>query len=76
MEVLMAIASGVLYTAGIYLMLRRRLVHGVEDAEVMLGVLEVGFRHHPVAAAGRIAAELQVLLEQLLRCAAQPHVRA
>ncbi len=52
-----------------------RLVHGVDDAEVMLGVLEIALRHHPVAAARGIAPELQILLEQLLRGAPHPQVR-
>ena len=33
----------------------------------MLRVLEVALRHHTVATAGRVAAKLEVLLEQLLR---------
>ena len=56
--------------------LLRRLVHGVEDAEIVLGVLEVAFRHHAVAAAGRVAAELEVFLEQLLGGAADAQVRS
>ena len=47
-----------------------RLVHRVQDAEVMFRVLEKRFRHHPVAAAGRVAAELQIFLEKLLGGAA------
>ena len=42
----------------------------------MLGVLKIAFRHHTVATARRIAAELQVFLEQLLRRATNAHVRA
>ena len=41
----------------------------------MFGVLEVALRHHPVAAAGRVAAELEIFLEQLLRRAADAQVR-
>lgn len=52
-----------------------RLVHGVQDAEIMLRMLEIAFRLHPVPAAGRVAAELEILLEQLLRGAAQPDIR-
>ena len=52
-----------------------RLVHRVDDAEVVFGMLKIAFRHHPVAAAGRIAAELEVFLEQLLRGAAHPDIR-
>src|SRR5579883_613626 len=41
----------------------RGLVHRVEDAEIVLGVLEVAFRHHPVPGPGRVAPELEVFLE-------------
>lgn len=51
------------------------LVHGIQDAEIMFRVLEVAFRHDPVAAAGRVAAELQIFLEQLLGRPADAHVR-
>ena len=52
------------------------LGHGVEDAEIVLGVLEVAFGHHAIAAAGRVAAELEVFFEQLLGGAADADVRA
>lgn len=60
----------------ILLMLHRGLVHGVQDAEVMLGMLEIAFRHHAIPAAGRIAPKLEVFFEKLLRRAAQPQIRA
>ena len=47
----------------VLLLLLRGLVHGVQDAKVVLGVLEVAFGHHPVAGAGRVPAELEILLE-------------
>ena len=53
-----------------------RLGHRVENAKVVLGMLEIAFGHHPVAHAGRIAAKLQIALEQLLRGAAYPQIRA
>ena len=56
--------------------LLNRLVHRVDNAEIMLGVLEVAFRHHPVPAAGRVTAELEVFLEQLLRGAAHADIGA
>jgi hypothetical protein len=59
----------------ILLMLHRGLVHGVQDAEVMLRMLEIPFRHHAIPAAGRIAPELEVFFEKLLRSAAQPQIR-
>ena len=52
-----------------------RLVHGVQDAEIVLGILEVAFGHHPVPHAGRVAAELEVFLEELLGGAADSQVR-
>ena len=61
---------------GLRLALLCRLVHGIEDAEVVLRMLEVAFRLHAVTAAGRIAPKLEVLLEQLLGRAAQTDVRA
>ena len=60
----------------ILLMLHRGLVHGVQDAEVMLRMLEIAFSHHAVPAAGRIAPKLEVFFEKLLRRAAQPQIRA
>src|SRR6185312_2951069 len=57
------------------LALLRRLVHRVQDAEIVLGVLEIGLRHHAIAAARRVTAELQVFLEQLLRGATDAHIR-
>jgi hypothetical protein len=57
------------------LVLLRRLIHGIQDAEIVLRVLKIALCHHAVAAAGRIAAELEILLKQLLRRTADPHVR-
>jgi hypothetical protein len=56
-------------------LLRGGLVHQVQNPEIVFGVLQVAFRHHSVATAGRVAAELQVFLEQLLRGAANADVR-
>ena len=56
--------------------LLNRLVHRVDNAKIMLGVLEVALRHYPVPATGRVAAELQVFLEQLLRGAAHADIGA
>jgi hypothetical protein len=60
----------------VLLVLLRRLVHCIQDTEIMLGVLKIALRHHSVAAAGRIAAELEILFEQLLRRSADPKVGA
>jgi len=59
----------------ILLMLHRGLIHGVQDAEVMLRMLEIAFRHDAIPAAGRIAPKLEVFFEKLLRRAAQPQIR-
>ena len=42
----------------------------------MLGMLEIGLGHHPVAAAGRVAAELEIFLEELLGRAPQAQIGA
>ncbi len=59
----------------ILLMLHRSLVHGVQDAEVMLRMLKIAFRHNAIPTAGRIAPKLEVFFEKLLRRAAQPQIR-
>jgi hypothetical protein len=51
-----------------------RLRHRVQDAKIMFGILEIALRHHPVAAAGSIAAKLQVFLEKLLRRATNAQI--
>ncbi len=55
-------------------LLSGRLIHQIQDAEIMLGVLEIAFRHDPVAAAGRVAAKLQIFLKQLLRGATDTQI--
>jgi hypothetical protein len=57
-------------------LLRGGLVHQVQNAKVVLGVLKVTLGHHAVATARRVASQLQVFLEQLLRGTAHPDVRA
>jgi hypothetical protein len=42
----------------------------------MFGVLEIALGSHPITAAGRVATELEVFLEELLGRAANPHIRA
>ena len=58
------------------LVLLRRLIHRIQNAEIVFGVLEIAFRHHSVAATGRVTAELEVFLEQLLRRSANAEVGA
>jgi len=58
------------------LVLLRRLVHRIQDAEIVFRVLEIAFRHDAIAATGRIAPELEILLEQLLRRSADAEIRA
>jgi hypothetical protein len=50
------------------------LIHQVQHPKIMLGVLQVSFRHNAVATARRIPAQLQIFLEQLLRRSANPNV--
>ena len=45
------------------------------DAEIMLGMLEIILRHHGVAARLRIAGELQIFLGDMGRVAAHLHIR-
>jgi hypothetical protein len=54
----------------VWLPLLLRLVHGVQDAEVMFRMLEERFRRYPVTATGRVAPKLQIFLEKLLGSAA------
>ncbi len=57
------------------LMLCGSLVDGTDDAKVVFRVLEVAFAHHTVTRACRISAELQILLEQLLRRSTNTKIR-
>ena len=47
---------------------------GHQDAIIMLGVLEIVLRHHPVAHGARIARKLQIFLIDVRRGAADLHV--
>ncbi len=46
------------------------------DAEIMLGMLEIAFRHHDVAGGLRVPPELEVFVRNRLRRSADLHVRA
>ena len=59
-------------TSRLVLLLRR--LHGAQDAEIVLRVLIVALRHDAVTAAGRVATELQIPLEELLRRTPQTQV--
>ncbi len=50
------------------------LVHGVENTEIMFRVLEIGFCKNAVASSGRVASQLEILLEQLLRRTTDPQI--
>lgn len=50
------------------------LIHGVENTEVMLRVLEIGFCKDAVASSGRVAAKLEIFLKQLLRRTTHPQI--
>src|SRR5690606_12933998 len=80
LDALVALALAVEIVAGIarLLLLLQRLLgeRGGDDAVVVLGVLEIVLRHHPVAGALRVAGERGVFLGHLLSRAANLHVRA
>ncbi len=69
----MLLATALVVLRALALLLR--LVHGVQDAKVMFRMLEERFCCHPVATAGRIAAELEVFFEELLGGAADADLR-
>lgn len=52
------------------------LIHGRDDAVVMVGMLEKVLRRHAVAHRAGISRELQILLKDLIRIAADPDVGA
>src|SRR5690606_5552920 len=69
----------VLVGAGIDLLVLARLVLGLrgqDDAEIMLGVLEIILRHHIVADRGRVTRKLHVFLSDMGGIAADFDVRA
>ena len=47
---------------------------GGDDAEIMLGVLQVAFRHDRIAGGLRVARQLQIFLGDMLGGAADFHV--
>jgi hypothetical protein len=49
---------------------RAQRLHRAQHPEIMLGVLQITFRQHPVASRGGVARELLVLLEHMLGVAA------
>src|SRR5690606_28256584 len=75
-ETVVAILVEIILVAGIAHLRLWRLRHRRhDDAVVMLGVLEIVFGHHPIAGALRIARQRGVFLGDLLRGAANLHVR-
>ena len=52
------------------------LIHGIEHTEIMLGMLEIGLRLHPVSRSGRITAQLEIFLKQLLGRATDTQIRS
>ena len=70
----MAPLPSLLALSALDLVLLGSLIHRVQDAEIVFGVLEVAFCRHPVTAAGRVAPELKILLEQLLGGATDPQI--
>lgn len=52
-----------------------RLIHRVQDTEIVFCVLEKCLGRHPVSAARRVAPKLEIFLKQLLSGAADPDFR-
>src|SRR5690606_38897818 len=77
-EALVAVVVAVLVVALVahLLLLRHLRQRGHDDAAVVLGVLGIVLRPPPVAGALRVARQRRVLLRDLLRRAADLHVRA
>ena len=67
-------AGGILAVLRAELALLGSLGHGIQDAEILSRMLEVALRHHPVTAARRIAAELEIFFKKLLRGAADANI--
>ena len=61
-----AIGVRAVASLAVLLALLLRLVDRIDDAEVVLGVLEIRFCHNTITAAGRVSAKFQLLLKQLL----------
>ena len=53
---------------------RNEAAHGLDHAEVMVGVLEIGFGEDAIAGGGRFAGQRLVLVEDLVGIAADPDV--
>ncbi len=51
------------------------LIHGIEHTEIMLGMLEIGLRLHPVPGTGGITTQLKIFFEQLLGSATNAQIR-
>lgn len=58
------------------LRLLRRLIHSIQNPEVMFGVLEICLCRDAVTTAGRISSKLEIFLKKLLCRSAHPHFRS
>lgn len=59
-----------------HLTLLRGLGHCIENTEIVLGVLKIGFGENTITSACRVATKLQILLKKLLGRTAHTHIRA
>ncbi len=66
------IGLSMLLALTIRLTLLLRLIHRIQNTEVVLRMLEKRLGSHAVATAGRISTKLQILLKKLLCSAADP----
>jgi hypothetical protein len=51
-------------------------LHGAKDTKIVISVLEIAFRHDPIARALRVAGQLQVSLINVMGRATNLHIRA
>ena len=69
------LAHGVAFCA-LLLALLRGLRHGIHNAEIMFGMLKIGFSGNTVPRASRIATMLEIFLKKLLGSAPHTDIRA
>lgn len=74
LTLLLGLALGLTLGLTLRRLRQRGLVHGVQNAKIMLGMLEVALGHNPITRARRVTAELQILLKKLLRRTADAQV--
>lgn len=75
-RILLAARTLLMALLALHLALLSCLRHRIQNAEIMLGMLKIGFCQDTIARARSITTKLEIFLEKLLGGAAHPHVRA